>query len=138
MTENARVDVFAAPGVHAAMAAVDAAAAQGLDARLAELVRLHASRINGCDFCTGLHTDAARAAGETEERLTALASGSPLFTPAERAALALTEAMTRLPPTGIPRALVATAREHFDETELAHLIWTIAAINTWNRVAVTA
>lgn len=135
-----RVDLHAAaPGVHAAMAELDAAACGELDPSLAELVRVRASQINGCALCLSMHTSAALEAGEDRRRLDALPSwrGSPLFTAAERAALELTESMTLIT-TGIPDGLFAAAREHFDETRLAHLLWTIAAINVWNRMAIAS
>ncbi|TDC46672.1 carboxymuconolactone decarboxylase family protein [Actinomadura sp. KC345] len=136
-----RIDLHAAaPDVHAAMAGLDRAASADLDPLLAELVRVRVSRINGCAFCLSAHTRAAVEAGEDERRLDALASWreSPRFTGAERAALGLAEAMTSIGPAGVPDAVFAAAREHFDETALAHLLWTIAAINAWNRVSIAA
>lgn len=135
-----RFDVrTAAPEAHAAMAAFDTAAGAGLDPSLAELVRVRASQLNGCGMCLAMHTEAARRFGEDERRLRALASwrGSPLFSHAERAALALTEAMTAVG-DGIPDRVLDAARDHFDDARLAHLMWTIAAINAWNRVGVAA
>lgn len=135
-----RFDVrAAAPDAHAAMAAFDAAAGTGLDPSLAELVRIRASQLNGCGMCLAMHTDAARRFGEDERRLRALASwrGSPLFSHAERAALALTEAMTAIG-EGVPQRVLDAARDHFDDARLAHLMWTIAAINAWNRVGIAA
>ncbi|GGU92669.1 alkyl hydroperoxide reductase AhpD [Actinomadura cremea] len=129
----------AAPGVHAAMAAFDTAAGAGLVPSLAELVRIRASQLNGCGLCLSMHTEAARRSGEDERRLRALESwrDSPLFGHAERAALALTEAMTVLT-GGVPRQVLAAARDHFGDAGLAHLMWTIAAINAWNRVGIAA
>ncbi|MEV5831209.1 carboxymuconolactone decarboxylase family protein [Spirillospora sp. NPDC052242] len=135
-----RFDVrAAAPEAHAAMAAFDTAAGAGLDPSLAELVRVRASQLNGCGMCLAMHTEAARRFGEDERRLRALASwrGSPLFSHAERAALALTEAMTAVG-DGIPERVLDAVRDHFDDARLAHLMWTIAAINAWNRVGVAA
>ncbi|MBE1532833.1 carboxymuconolactone decarboxylase family protein [Actinomadura algeriensis] len=140
MTVRTRFDVHAAaPAVHAAMAAFDAAAAAGLDPSVAELVRVRASQLNGCAMCLSMHTGAARRAGEDERRLRALASwrGSPLFGRAERAALALAEAMTAIG-GGVPDGVFAEARDEFGDAGLAHLMWTIAAINAWNRVGVAA
>jgi AhpD family alkylhydroperoxidase len=136
-----RIDVHAAaPGLHAAMAGVDAAASGPLDPALAELVRIRVSEINGCAVCLSLHTRAALTAGEGQDRLHALASWreSPLFTGPERAALGLAEAMTLITAAGVPDEVVAAARQHFDETRLTHLVWTIAAINAWNRVGIAA
>ena len=93
-----------------------------IDGVLRELVKLRASILNGCAYCIDMHTKDARKAGESEQRLYAVAAWheAPFFSERERAALALTDA------------------RHFDAEELAHLIWQIATINAWNRVAVAA
>lgn len=136
-----RIDLHAAaPDVHAVMAGLDRVASAELDPLLAELVRVRVSQINGCALCLSMHTRAAMKAGEGEDRLDSLARwrASPLFSDAERAALDLAEAMTSLAPSGVPDDVFAAARKHFDETPLAHLLWTIAAINAWNRVGIAA
>jgi AhpD family alkylhydroperoxidase len=136
-----RIDIHAAaPRVHAAMAAFDAAAGEPLSPALIELVRVHASQINGCAMCQSLHSRAALEAGEDERRLCALPvwRESASFTDAERAALELTESMTLIATAGVPDKVFAAAREHFDDTQLTHLLWTIAAINAWNRVAIAS
>jgi AhpD family alkylhydroperoxidase len=137
MTTTHRIDLHAAaPDVHAAMTGLDRAASAQLDPLLAELVRIRVSQINGCAFCLSLHTRAATELGES--RLETLSSwrGSHQFTAAERAALDLAEAMTTMSPSGVPDHIFTTARNHFPETRLAHLLWTIAAINTWNRMSI--
>ena len=93
------------PRFSAAMSRLDAVAGQGLDPKLRELVRLHASTINGCAYCVDMHSKDARAAGETEQRLYSLGAWreTPWFTPAERAALALTEAVTVMHVDHVPR-----------------------------------
>jgi AhpD family alkylhydroperoxidase len=105
-----------------------------------DLVSLRASQINGCGPCLDMHARLARKAGETEERLTAVAAWreTPYFTNAERAALALTEAVTRLAdrPDPVPDEIWHEATEHYDETALAGLILSIGLINTWNRLNV--
>jgi AhpD family alkylhydroperoxidase len=105
-----------------------------------ELVHLRASQINGCSVCVDMHAKAARKAGETEERLFAVAAwrDTPFFTDAERAALALTEALTRLADRAdaVPDELWDEVAEHFDETQRAALVVEIAHINLWNRVNV--
>jgi AhpD family alkylhydroperoxidase len=136
-----RIDIQgAAPGLYAAMARFDAAASEQLDPGLAELVRVRASQLNGCALCLGLHTRAALEYGEDERRLHTLAvwRESTLFTEAERAALELTESMTKISDEGVPEGVLTAAREHFDEAGLACLLWTIAAINAWNRIGVAA
>jgi len=110
----------------------------GLERPLIELVKIRASQINGCAYCLDMHTKDARAEGETEQRMYALNAWreTPFYTDRERAALAWTEAVTRIP-DGVPDALYEEARQHFDEKELADLTWAVAAINAWNRVAIS-
>jgi AhpD family alkylhydroperoxidase len=104
------------------------------------LVHLRASQLNGCGFCVDMHARELKEAGETEERLFALAAwhDSPYFSPAERAALALTEAATRLSdrPDPVPDTIWDEAARHYDERALASLLVSIAAINAWNRLNV--
>jgi AhpD family alkylhydroperoxidase len=111
-----------------------------LDPALRELVKIRASQINGCAYCIELHTRDARGAGESERRIYALAAWheSPLFSGRERAALALTDAITNVAGTGLPDAVYEQAAEHFDEDDLANLILAITAINAWNRIAITS
>jgi AhpD family alkylhydroperoxidase len=110
----------------------------GLEHALIELVKTRASQINGCAYCIDMHTKDARAAGETEQRLYALNAWheTPFFTDRERAALAWTEAVTRIG-GGVPDDLYAEARQQFSEKELVDLTWAVAAINAWNRVAIS-
>jgi len=125
-----------APAVYKAMAAFDRSIE--LDPPLHELVKIRASQINGCAYCLDMHTRDARAAGEDERRLATLAGWreAPFFTDRERAALALTDAVTRLGEHGVSDADWADAAAHFDDAELAQLVWAIVAINAWNRMAV--
>jgi AhpD family alkylhydroperoxidase len=105
-----------------------------------ELVHLRASQINGCSVCVDMHAKGARQAGESEERLFAVAAWreTPYFTDAERAALALTEALTRIAdrPEPVPDEIWDAAAEHFDEEQLGALVLDIALINVWNRLNV--
>lgn len=114
---------------------------QGLPEKLLELVHLRASQINGCSVCVDMHPKIARKLGETDERLFAVSAWRdvPYFTEAERAALALTEAVTRLADREDPvtDAIWNEAAKHFDERELATLILSIAVINVWNRLNAT-
>ncbi|MFN2451185.1 MAG: carboxymuconolactone decarboxylase family protein [Candidatus Dormibacteria bacterium] len=118
-------------------AAVDAA---GLEPRLVELVRIRASQLNGCDSCLDLHLRRAADLGETDERVRSLAGWREAgeFSPRERAALELTEAVTLVAGRGVDDGQVAAARLHFDEAELVRLVFVIAHINAWNRLAITA
>jgi AhpD family alkylhydroperoxidase len=103
-----------------------------------ELVHLRASQINGCSVCVDMHAKAARRSGESEERVFAVAAWreTPYFNDAERAALALTEALTLLAdePEPVPDAIWDAAAEHFDETQLGGLVLDIATVNLWNRL----
>ena len=130
-----------APHINKAMNALDAASRQiSLEPTLQELVRLRASQLNGCGYCVDLHSGDARKAGESERRLYLLPvwREAPFFTARERAALALTEAATRLVDGPVPESVVAEAARHFSEVELAELLWTITVINAWNRLGATA
>ena len=107
---------------------------------LLELISLRASQINGCGVCAVQHPRLARKLGETDDRLFALAAwrDAPYFTDAERAALALTEATTRLSDTAdpVPDEIWDEAARHYDERALAALVLAIAGINVWNRLNV--
>ena len=105
---------------------------------LLELVRLRASQLNGCAFCTGLHTLRAQELGASRRRLDELPrwTGSSEFTAPERAALQLAEAVTLLPGGQVPDEDYRSAETHFDQAQLAHLLWTISLINTFNRLAI--
>ena len=110
----------------------------GVPERTLELVHLRASQINGCSVCLDGHSRAAKKAGETDDRLFTLAAWreAPYFTDAERAALDLTEAVTRLSDRAdpVPDQVYDEAARHFDEAQLATVILAIANINVWNRL----
>ena len=111
----------------------------GLEQSLLELVKTRASQINGCAWCLDMHTKDARARGETEQRLYLLSAWheAPLFSERERAALAWTEALTRIADRQeVPDALYDHVRRHFDEKALVDLTLAIIAINGWNRLNV--
>jgi AhpD family alkylhydroperoxidase len=129
-----------APHMNRAMSSFDAASRRtSLEASLLELVRLRASQINGCAYCVDTHSRDAREAGETERRLHAVAvwRETSVFSERERAALALTEAMTRLSDRPVSDEVFDSAAKQFTDVELAELVWSITVINAWNRVAVT-
>jgi AhpD family alkylhydroperoxidase len=111
----------------------------GLEPVLLELVRTRASQINGCGYCLDMHTKDARAAGESEQRLYALPAWreAPFYSGRERAALAWTEAVTRLADAPVPDTLYGELREHFSEKEAVDLTMAVIAINGWNRLAAT-
>ncbi|GAA4985469.1 AhpD family alkylhydroperoxidase [Nonomuraea thailandensis] len=127
-----------APKIFKAVLALDAAAREGLNPVLVELVQIRASQINQCAYCIDYHTGDARRAGESEARIYQLSAWreSSLYTAKERAALALTEAVTLLP-HGVGDEVYDEAARQFDDKELAQLIALIFTVNAWNRMNVT-
>jgi AhpD family alkylhydroperoxidase len=121
---------------HAAIAELDRA---GVDPALRELVRLRASQLNGCAYCVDLHSKDGRAAGVTDQKLHAVAiwRDSAFFTAAERAALELTESVTRLSETHVPETVVDHALAELGEERLAALLALVVTINAWNAIGVT-
>jgi AhpD family alkylhydroperoxidase len=114
-----------------------AAADVGLEESLRNLINLRASQINGCAYCVDSHSKDLRHAGESEERVFGVAAWRelPYYSARERAALALTEAITRIA-DGVPADVYAEAEACFEPAELAGVIWTIVTINAWNRLAI--
>ena len=127
-----------APDAYRALAALTRAST--LDHGLAELMKVRASQMNGCAYCVDLHVGMALRAGEHQRRLHAVATWqeSPFFSERERAALALTEALTRMDLGAIPEAVLSAVAEQFDEAERSQLVVVIAGINAWNRVMAAA
>ncbi|MGO6853926.1 carboxymuconolactone decarboxylase family protein [Rhizobium leguminosarum] len=109
-----------------------------IDEKLQALVEVRASQINGCGFCLDMHVKQAKILGETELRLyhVAIWRESTLFIPRERAALAWTEALTKLPEGGIPDEIYERVRGQLSEKEISDLTFVVMAINAWNRVNV--
>jgi AhpD family alkylhydroperoxidase len=125
------------PKVVQGMLALKAVIARsGLEPSLIHLVEMRASQINGCGYCLDMHSQDARAAGETEQRLYLLDAWreAPFYTEREQAALAWTEAVTRLSDGQVPDSVYEIARAQFDEDELANLTLAVVAINGWNRL----
>lgn len=104
-----------------------------VEKQLRELINVRVSQINGCAFCLDMHSKAARAGGETEQRLYALNAwrDSPHYSERERAALTWAEAVTKC---DVPDDIYRKVNAHFSEIELIDLTLTIAAINAWNRI----
>jgi AhpD family alkylhydroperoxidase len=128
-----------APEGYAALRAVEAYILKcGLPRGLIELVKMRASQINGCAFCLDVHSKDARKHGETEQRLYLLDAWreSPLYSQAERAALAWTEALTNVADTRAPDADNEELRKHFTDKEITDLAILIGMINFWNRLAI--
>jgi AhpD family alkylhydroperoxidase len=144
-TIRVRLDIEQhAPAFSRAMSSLDHAATKELDRvgfepKLRELVRIRASQLNGCAYCVDMHTKDARAIGETEQRLYAVAvwRETPFFDERERAALAWTESITRLSETHVPDADYTAIAEHFGPDEIAALTSLIVTINAWNALSVS-
>ena len=111
----------------------------GLEKPLIELVKVRASQINGCAFCIAMHTADAVKGGESHARLHQLNAWreTELFTPHERAALALTDAVTLVADTHVPDEVYEEARQQLSDKELVDIAYAIFAINAWNRLAIT-
>lgn len=140
-TDSVRIDFSqAAPKAFKALISFDAAAREGLDPALVELVQIRCSQLNGCAYCLHMHTSEARRAGESEERLHMISvwrGARDFFAEHERAALGLAEAVTLVSDGGVPDAVYRRAAAHFTADELAHLLALISVINTWNRIALS-
>jgi AhpD family alkylhydroperoxidase len=129
-----------APEVFRALSGLQAHIAQsGLDPKLVELVYLRVSQINGCAYCVHLHSKGMRAKGETDRRIDTLMvwREAPFFTPRERVALAWAESVTRLGADHVADALYDEAVGEFGEKDLVELTLAVAAINAWNRMAIS-
>ncbi|ACP23256.1 putative cytoplasmic protein (plasmid) [Sinorhizobium fredii NGR234] len=109
-----------------------------IEQKIHDLVQIRASQINGCGFCLDMHVKEAKIHGESELRLYHIAiwRESNLFVPRERAALAWTEALTRLPEGGIPDELYERVRGQLSEKEISDLTFSIMVINAWNRASI--
>ncbi|CAN7589461.1 carboxymuconolactone decarboxylase family protein [Paenibacillus sp. LjRoot56] len=109
-----------------------------VEEKILDLVHIRASQMNGCGFCLDMHVKQAKIHGEGELRLYHIAiwRESTLFTPRERAALAWTEILTKLPEHGVPDELYDRVRGQFSEKEISDLTFSVMAINAWNRINV--
>ena len=129
------------PAAHEAVLGMERYVRAGdLEPALLELVKIRASQINGCAFCLDMHNRDAREKGEAQRRLDVLAGWHEvpaLFTERERAALALTEAVTRIADAGVPDDVWDLVTQYFSEKEIARLLMAVATINVWNRLAVS-
>jgi AhpD family alkylhydroperoxidase len=138
---KARIDYAKrAPGAFQAMVGLETYLRKcGLEPGLLHLLKLRASQINGCAFCIDMHTEEALAGGESPTRLFLLSvwHETPLFSEREQAALAWTEAVTRIANGGVSDDLYAKAGRHFSEEELVNLTLAVAAINAWNRFSIS-
>jgi AhpD family alkylhydroperoxidase len=110
----------------------------GIEPSLRELIKMRASQINGCAYCIDMHTQDARAVGETEQRIYALNAWreTPFYTDRERAALEWTEATTLIADGHVPDDVFFRVRQFFNEAELVNLTMVVVTINSWNRLAI--
>ena len=131
--------VHVAPGIYGAMRALEHYLHEcGLEPSLIHLVKLRASQLNGCAYCLDMHWKDLRALGETEQRLYSLDAWRecPYYTTRERAALAWTEAVTRVADGHVPDSVYDAVRTEFTDKALADLTCVVATINAWNRLAI--
>jgi AhpD family alkylhydroperoxidase len=137
---NHRIKIYkSSPELLDAMMALSAASAIDVEPEIGELIKIRASQINHCGFCLNMHLVDARKHGVSEQKLDVLAAweeAGDLFTDRERAALALTEAITSVS-DGVPDDVYAQAAGVFTERELGQVIAMAVTINAWNRINVT-
>lgn len=141
MTHEQRLDVSDVDprATEAVMAMERYVHGAGLDPKLRELIKIRASQLNGCAFCLDMHLTDARAGGEDQRRLDVLSAwreAPTFFTAAERAALAFTEAVTRIGDAGVPDQVWDEVTANFDDKAVVGLLMAISTINVWNRLAV--
>ncbi len=125
---------------YAAVIGLETYARTHVEAELYELIKIRASIVNGCGFCVDMHTTAGAKRGISSRRLHAVAAwqhAGTLFDERERAALALTDAVTALGPTTVTDAIWEEAARFFPEDQLGSLVLAIATINVWNRIAIS-
>ena len=130
-----------APGVYHAMLGLEKYLHEsGLEESLLHLIKLRASQINGCAYCIDMHWKDLKSIGEEDRRLYELDAWeeSPFYSERERAALAWTDAATRIAENHMPDTLYEEVRQQFNEKEIANLTFAVAAINAWNRLAISA
>ena len=128
-----------APDALKAMLHLEQYVRAGVDHTLLELIKLRASVLNGCAYCIDMHSTDALRAGESVRRLFGVAAWreSPFFSESERAALALTDAVTNIGVAGVPDDVWNDARKVWSEKQLADIVMAIITINAWNRLAIT-
>jgi len=138
---NARIEAGkAAPAIYRAMLGLEKEIMNsGLEHQLIHLLKLRASQVNGCAYCIDMHWKDLRAIGESEQRLYMLDAWreAPFYTDRERAALAWTEAVTLVTHGHVPDEVFGEVRLQFTDEEIVKLTWAVAAINTWNRLAIS-
>lgn len=139
MAERLNIFELDPQATHAVLAMENYAKNSGLETSLYELIKIRASQLNGCAFCLDMHLRDARNEGEDQRRLDILSAwreAPSFFSPRERAALALTEAVTLISEAGVPDDVWNAAKQEFTDTELVHVLMSISVINVWNRLAI--
>jgi AhpD family alkylhydroperoxidase len=128
-----------APAGYAAVSQLEKYTRSTVDPTVLHLIKARASALNGCAFCLDMHTQEALADGERPRRLFAVAAWAeaPFFDERERAALALTDAVTRLGDQGVPDDVWDEAVKHWSQEEVANLVLAIGTINLWNRIVIS-
>ncbi|MCU6708527.1 carboxymuconolactone decarboxylase family protein [Paenibacillus sp. J5C_2022] len=139
MTQRMQMNKVVPKGYTAMLNMENYVQTSGIDKTTLELIKIRASQMNGCAFCIDMHTKDARAYGESERRIYALNAWreTPFFTDKERAALALTEAITLIADNHVPDAVYEEAARHYDQEEIGNLIMATVTINSWNRIAIS-
>jgi AhpD family alkylhydroperoxidase len=136
-----RINIYkTSPEMFEAMMTLSSAAAKDVEPELGELIKIRASQINHCAFCLDMHVSDARKHGVSEQKLDVLAAweeAGDLFTERERAALALTEAITELGDGHVPDDVYQRAAQEFSDRELGQVIAMAVTINAWNRINVS-
>lgn len=128
------------PGAYQALTSLENAVKEAqINELTLELIKIRASQINGCAYCLDMHTKDARSLGETEQRIYALNAWreTPYFSPAERAVLALSEAVTLISQHHVPDDVYDEVAEHFDSKQVGAIIMAAISINAWNRIAIS-
>ncbi len=129
----------AAPEAVKALGAASAYVAKAVEPKLKALIELRVSQINGCAFCVNMHSQEARAAGETQQRLDVLPvwHDTTFFTEAERAALTWAEQVTKLGENPVPDELYAEMKKYYSDKEIVDQTMTAVTMNAWNRMSIT-
>lgn len=139
MSERLNVYATDPKAIQAVLALEKYAKTSGLEPALFELIKIRASQLNGCAYCLDMHLRDARSGGEDQRRLDILSAwreAPSFFTPRERAALALTEAVTLISEAGVPEDVWQAAAAEFSQEGLVHVLMAISVINVWNRLAI--
>ncbi len=139
ITKRVNIHEAAPEGYKAMMALENYVGTTGINPIIREMIKIRASQINGCAYCIDMHTEDARALGETEKRIYALSAWreSPLFSDEERAVLAFTEEMAHISAKGVSEETYDNIKKYFNDKSIAEIIMINVTINSWNRIAVS-